>query len=445
MRRALSFLTVSLGILLIGVQPLKADFKDDWVKPYGLLVHTANRNREVPENKAVEVLYKYFGKTSDQRKSDCQKEIVSCTENPTDIRDFVAWYFRLKNEKTPKALTEKYPRMISEDRRAWVEARRLNLISGSSLTYTSLREFLYRSDVSMIFGGKAYYTGLVISEDEVTRENFRKPNEVVKILESLSADIKTLSEDLTPRNNALVERLKGLKARYEVVKAELKKENSPLVKLQGLTEEDKAKITELGLNEVLSEFTYDYSKNAKYRQHNLITGTMKLNGKVFQPGEEINFMKLLAEKNWNDYVNGWIIEGGKETWAFGGGLCGASTMLFIPSYIAGLEVVERTGHTVFYKSLYPVEYLGLEATIFRPRKNLRLKNNTESPIFFHVHNDEAAHTLTLSIVGNSQYKTIELTGPTQLDKRTYQWVRQMEKQDGTMVREEITTKYNAIK
>ena len=104
---------------------------------------------------------------------------------------------------------------------------------------------------------------------------------------------------------------------------------------------------------------------------NLQIACRRLNGYVIMPKAIFSFNDVVGEGSAkNGYVNGRVLYREEARWEPGGGLCQASTTLFNALLGAGFNIVERHRH------LRPVTYapLGLDATIFYGKKDLRMKN-----------------------------------------------------------------------
>ncbi len=104
---------------------------------------------------------------------------------------------------------------------------------------------------------------------------------------------------------------------------------------------------------------------------NLQIACRKLNGYVIMPKALFSFNNVVGEGSAkNGYVNGRVLYREEARWEPGGGLCQVSTTLFNALLAAGFNIIERHRH------LRPVTYapLGLDATIYYGKKDLRLKN-----------------------------------------------------------------------
>ena len=342
----------------------------EYGREFGLFVHQQNENTAVTVAKGRQVLSSFFSE------APLKASAAESDEEMTQRQ------FLLEFEKQRMAAEGKTTRFSDNILYpiVWLKARRYNWLPDTEMTFKNMREFLYRYSVSEKFGGIPYFDGLVLDEGEINPDNFTSVNQVTAIRDDLTgrvADLRRLTAP-TKRQQALLNSLVTYSERFDELGGELRELNHPLNKLKDLPEDIRQKIVEFGLNEILDQITYDYSKNNANRIHNLLTGSYQMSGQVFMPDEVIDFEDELGRDGWWKYVYGWVIFGGTEEWQFGGGLCGAATMTFTPSWRAGLEIISRFPHSVYYRSLYPEESLGLDATIYRGVKNLIMKNTTGS-------------------------------------------------------------------
>jgi vancomycin resistance protein YoaR len=267
--------------------------------------------------------------------------------------------------------------------------------------------------------------------------------EIKSNLFSRVLNLKTLGV-LIKRDRDLLEQVSGYYEAFRNLEDDLEELRHPFSQIPDMPYEFKQLVMQYELEEVLGKVSYDYSHNDANRKHNLVEGTKKMNGKVYQPGDLIDLTKEFGSNGWREYRNGWVIAEGEVQWQFGGGLCGSATMAFTPSWKAGLEVIKRYAHSVYYKDLYPEESFGLDATIYRGAKNLVMKNSTNDPVLFYVEDDPEAEEITLYLIGNAPYYTIEIEGPIQVGWNTYKWIRRMTQFDGKVVEDELVTRYGLV-
>ena len=133
------------------------------------------------------------------------------------------------------------------------------------------------------------------------------------------------------------------------------------------------------------------------------------NGLTVQPGEQIDFNKLVGNrteargfKPAPEYSNGEIVEG------IGGGVCQASTTLYGALLRAGMRIDERYNHSM------TVGYVPLsqDAAVVYPGKSLTFTNTTGYPAFFTT--SVTSDTATVTIYGYDIYpgKSVSIVSET---------------------------------
>lgn len=441
--------------------------------PYGLLVHNANAKNEVSRLKALEVLLNFFGvsEVSNEPKLEieftdlnpdsnaysfvykaCQLKVVNCSDdqfNPKEKvsqQDFLLWFFRLHHISGENANFVGLNNIPETYFQAWLQARQLNISFNGDLNLGKFQDFLYKYQISKAHQFYPYQFGMVLDLNEINRNRLNDLRQIEQLKKGL---IQVLNDVSIETNESVADRLfitriNNTLEKYSHLEEDLMRNPYLLSKRKDFPAEVQNAVREYGLREVLYEYSYEYGHNAPYRQHNLITGVKKLHGKIFRPGEVIDYWNLISDNNLTDFKYGWVIAGGEERWAFGGGICGSSTMLYTPMWKSGFEILERRNHTKFYSNLYPVEDIGLDATVYRPRPNLRIRNNFDDPIVFNVIDDTEAEKITLEIIGNPKYQNIEIEGPIYKTKTHIQWIRRMTDYNGEVTTEYVDSRYNKI-
>ncbi len=439
-------------------------------RPYGLIVHNKNQDETVPRIKVLEVILKYYDRHPAIQPVDmafqdipensrveayvqegCDLGLFRCSGKyffpyrPINQHDFLKWFFRLKYHKNPDFLTSRYPKIKTETLRSLREARYLNLLTQDRITYRSLQQFLYRNGVAEANLNQPFSYILTVDFDDINLTNYHNPNEI----DVIQGNLKRIISNLEAKKNTSKEirYLRSLKKQvdaFEELKQELATRPYILHKRPDLDPAVTRAVRTYSLQEVLYSYSYDYSRNAVYRQHNLLAGVKKIHGRVFQPGEIINFWKILTEKGLWEFRYGWVIAGGGEEWQFGGGICGSSSLVFLPSWKAGLEILERAHHSKYFTYLYPIEDVGLDATVYRPRPNLKIRNNTLHSIVFNVVDDKENKTVTVEVIGNSPYREIRIEGPVFVGWNHVKWVRYLEDFSGKVVSDILESRYSAI-
>ncbi len=449
-----------------------AQSSNNFSQTYGLLVHDKNQDRGVSRVKTLEVLLKYFSNVNvksteevlmnfeDVRSTSkaayyvqggCKLNLFDCNKShfypyhKIDQDDYLEWFFKLKYAKNPNYLEQKYPKIRTETMRRWREARRLGLLTSNKPTYKSFQDLLYRNEVVETHLNQPFAYGLNLDYEDINLENYNNLNEIKIIKENLGRVVTNVTQKKnTSKEIRYLRDLKKQLSAFESLEKTLTANPYVLQQRPDMDPEVSKAIRKHGLQQILYSYTYDYSKNAAYRKHNLTTGVKKVHGRVFDPGEVIDFWKILSEKGLWEFWYGWVITGGTEEWQFGGGICGSSSLVFLPSWKSGLEILERSHHSQYFSYLYPMEDIGLDATVYRPRPNLKIRNNTDYPIVFNVTDDKENQTVTVDVIGNSPYKEIRIEGPIFLGRNYVKWVRHFEDFNGMITSEALESRYSVI-
>ncbi len=136
-----------------------------------------------------------------------------------------------------------------------------------------------------------------------------------------------------------------------------------------------ATVNDLGINEVVGSASTNFKNSPNNRVHNIVTGAESLNGLLIAPGETFSVIESLGEIDASSgYLPELVIKNNATVPEFGGGLCQVSTTLFRAVLNSGLPIVERQNHS--WRISYYEPPVGLDATIFLPKPDLKFKNDT---------------------------------------------------------------------
>ena len=167
------------------------------------------------------------------------------------------------------------------------------------------------------------------------------------------------------------------------------------------------------VKDLLGTYTTKFSTGGSNynRNKNMENGMELLNGITICQGETISANSFLEP--WTE-SNGWKEAGtyvnGKVENSLGGGICQVSTTLYNAALLAEVEIVERYNHSM------SVGYvpLSMDAALAGTWKDLKLKNNTDTPIYIEAIYD-ASGKLTFNIYGaetRPSNRTIEYVSET---------------------------------
>lgn len=119
------------------------------------------------------------------------------------------------------------------------------------------------------------------------------------------------------------------------------------------------------------------------KKHNLNIAAQRIRKHIILPGEVFSFWRAVGNPNKKEFAASRSIRNGILLLEKGGGLCQASGIIYHLSLIAGFEIIERFNHS---KDLYSENTrfcpLGSDATVAYGYRDLRVKNNTNTPVYF---------------------------------------------------------------
>lgn len=167
-----------------------------------------------------------------------------------------------------------------------------------------------------------------------------------------------------------------------------------------------------GIKEILGKGTSKFAGSIPGRIHNVELAASKVNGQLVPPGETFSFNNAVGDISAaTGFQPAYIIKEGRTVLGDGGGVCQVSTTLFRAALNAGLQITERQAHA------YRVGYYeqdsspGIDATVFAPSVDLKIKNNTANYILIQSKTDTTNLTLEFEIFGTSDGRKVEITKP----------------------------------
>ena len=151
------------------------------------------------------------------------------------------------------------------------------------------------------------------------------------------------------------------------------------IELVSQIEEPKGSVEELSkIKDLLGSFSTVCGSGATGRIQNIINGTGKINGSIVYPGEEFSADAAMGPYDASTgYALGGAYENGTVVQSYGGGICQVSSTLYNAVIKAELEVTQRANHSMTVSYVEP----SMDAAIAGTWKDLKFKNNTDTPIF----------------------------------------------------------------
>jgi len=163
-----------------------------------------------------------------------------------------------------------------------------------------------------------------------------------------------------------------------------------------------ADVNNLGIKELVGRGISFFQGSIPNRIHNLQLASSKLNGILIPPGETFSFNQTLGEVSQSTgYKEAYIIKEGRTILGDGGGVCQVSTTLFRAALNAGLPISERQAHA--YRVSYYEQHsdVGLDATVFDPTADLKIKNDTPAHLLIQTQVDLKNSRLIFELYGTA--------------------------------------------
>ena len=130
-----------------------------------------------------------------------------------------------------------------------------------------------------------------------------------------------------------------------------------------------------------SAYTSISTTSTEERNNNIRRSFQLISGKVLQPGETFSFNDTVGERTEkNGFYPAIEYANGEHVMGIGGGVCQASSTVYLAAVQAGLQIIKREPHS---DQVNYTDY-GKDATVYWQygRKiDLQFKNNTDGPIY----------------------------------------------------------------
>jgi vancomycin resistance protein YoaR len=159
---------------------------------------------------------------------------------------------------------------------------------------------------------------------------------------------------------------------------------------------------------LISSATTTFYGSPQARIINVYAAIGHLNGYVVPTDGEFNFNDAVGNIGIeNGFAEGLIISKGRTVKGIGGGVCQASTTAFRALYKAGLPILERNQHA--YRVHYYDPIIGMDAAVYQPSLNLRMKNDTGGPIL--VRASARGLSATVQLYGVANKRKVIISNP----------------------------------
>ncbi len=169
-------------------------------------------------------------------------------------------------------------------------------------------------------------------------------------------------------------------------------------------------INNLGIKELIGRGYSQFHGSIPGRIHNVAFAASRFNGVLIKPGETFSFNDAVGDISAaTGYQQAYIIKEGHTVLGDGGGVCQVSSTFFRAAMAAGLPILNRTAHD------YRVHYYeeggfkpGLDATVFGPSVDLKIKNNTSGYILIQTKADTNNMNLTFELYGTKDGRVAQI-------------------------------------
>lgn len=205
--------------------------------------------------------------------------------------------------------------------------------------------------------------------------------------------------------------------------------------------------------ELLSVGHSDYKTSPWGRRANIKKGTEEhIDGVLIPRGSEFSFNDTLGgpvtlSRGWFDSLI--IVNGSTLEPAPGGGICQVATTVYRAALLAGLGVTQRAPHSL-YVHYYKLYGLGLDATIYPGRQDLRFVNDTPSDIVVQARTEGSE--VFVEFYGAHDGRSVTLDGPyfaqnedaplpRRLRGNEIGWLQRVTRSDGSVVETPIISAY----
>lgn len=169
-------------------------------------------------------------------------------------------------------------------------------------------------------------------------------------------------------------------------------------------------VTELGIVELIGRGESLFTGSIPGRIHNILLAASRTSGVIVAPDQVFSFNETVGDISAaTGYKTAYVIKNGRTVLGDGGGVCQVSTTLFRAALNSGLEIVERSPHS------YRVGYYelggygpGLDATVYYPTTDLKIKNNTSHYVLIQAVPLESEQKLVFEIYGKKDGREITI-------------------------------------
>ncbi|MEK7544192.1 MAG: VanW family protein [Patescibacteria group bacterium] len=170
------------------------------------------------------------------------------------------------------------------------------------------------------------------------------------------------------------------------------------------------RVNAFGIKELIGKGYSEFAHSIPGRVHNVALAAAKIHGLLIKPDETFSFNDALGDISAaTGFLPAYVIKDGRTVLGDGGGVCQVSTTLFRAALSAGLPIVDRRAHAYRVGYYEQAGYkAGLDATVFAPSVDLKIKNDTSGYILIQAKTDTQNMTLAFELFGTSDGRKAEI-------------------------------------
>ncbi|MCC6556724.1 MAG: VanW family protein, partial [Polyangiaceae bacterium] len=168
-----------------------------------------------------------------------------------------------------------------------------------------------------------------------------------------------------------------------------------------------ADLTRVDVTRVVSSFETAFTTygTGAGRAVNIANAASKIDGTVIAPGETFSFNEHVGPRTKdNGFTLAPEIQGDETVTGWGGGTCQVSSTLYAAAIFGALDVIDRQSHS--RPSVYTK--MGLDATVFYPTVDLRIRNSLPFPVMIHAFLPKPT-AIRVELLGGDPVAVVEYT------------------------------------
>ena len=236
-------------------------------------------------------------------------------------------------------------------------------------------------------------------EKNINQDKLAK--EIRKIAEIINTPAQNSTFSLVEGDLVIVDGSKGIKVDEELFLQHITDnplQNNYIIPFVAINPEiSNVHLKELIPSKLLAQYTTDFVINAN-RTENIRIASEAIKGTLLSPGDVFSFNNVVGPRTKDaGFLTAMVISGGQFIPGVGGGICQVSSTLYNSVLLAGLEIVERSAHSL------AIDYvpLGRDATVVYGLRDFIFKNNTLGYIFIDYQIE--GQKLTFYIYGHQKW------------------------------------------